>query len=57
MLIEYLKTNQTVRRLCGWERIGDIPSESTFSRVFSEFSKGQLASLVQESIMKSYKIK
>ena len=27
-----------MRRLCGWERVGAIPSEATFSRAFAEFA-------------------
>ena len=31
-LIENLKTNPSLRRLCGWEYRGEVPSEATFSR-------------------------
>jgi hypothetical protein len=31
-LLEALRTRSTLRRLCGWESAGDIPSEPTFSR-------------------------
>ena len=30
MLIDRVKIDKTLRRLCGWERAGDVPSESTF---------------------------
>ena len=33
-LIAYLHDSKNLRRLCGWEAKGEIPSESTFSRVF-----------------------
>ena len=36
MLLETLKTATNVRRICGFEKKSDIPSESTFSRVFAE---------------------
>ena len=36
-LIEFLKANRNLRQLCGWDGIGNIPSESTFSRAFDEF--------------------
>jgi hypothetical protein len=54
VLIEFLRASPSLRRLCGWERVRDIPSESTFSRAFNQFSKGQLANLVHESIVRAY---
>ena len=51
-LIEYLKASVNLRRLCGWERSGEIPSESTFSRAFEEFSKGQLPSQIHETMVR-----
>lgn len=38
VLIEYILSAPTLRRLCGWERQNTIPSEATFSRAFKEFS-------------------
>ncbi len=56
VLLDRLKTGISLRRICGWERINDIPSESTFSRAFAEFSDSQLPERVHESfIKKSYK--
>ena len=37
-LIEALRSRPTLRRLCGWDRAGDIPSEPTFSRAFAAFA-------------------
>ena len=37
-LIEYLKCDSTLRRICGFEIRSSIPSKATFSRAFSEFS-------------------
>ena len=51
-LIEFLKANRNLRCLCGWESIGGIPSESTFSRAFEEFSIGQLPSLIHEAMIR-----
>ena len=31
MLIERLSVDKVLRRLCGWERPGEVPSEATFS--------------------------
>jgi Transposase domain (DUF772) len=41
-LLDRLKSDKALRRICGWETIAAIPSESTFSRAFSEFSESQL---------------
>jgi len=40
MLIERLIADKTLRRLCGWEHPGQVPSEATFSRAFAEFAEG-----------------
>jgi hypothetical protein len=37
-LIDRLHCDEILRRLCGFERKKEIPSEATFSRVFKEFS-------------------
>jgi hypothetical protein len=52
-LIDYLKASPNLRRLCGWERSSEIPSESTFSRAFEEFSKGLLPSLIHEAMVRN----
>ena len=52
-LIEYLNVSY-FRRLCGWEYVSSIPSESTFSRAFEEFSKRQLPSLIHEAMIRNY---
>jgi hypothetical protein len=41
-LIDLLSADKTLRRLCGWQRAGEIPSESTFSRGFAEFADSAL---------------
>ncbi len=38
-LCERLANDRTLRRLCGWERQHDVPSEATFSRAFDEFAE------------------
>jgi hypothetical protein len=51
MLIERLVVDKTLRRLCGWERPGDLCSESTFSRAFAEFAESARihAALIKQS--------
>ena len=51
LLIEALKAHPFLRYLCGWLNKKDIPSSSTFSRAFNEFSKSKLAEKVHEAIV------
>jgi hypothetical protein len=51
-LIERLLADKALRRLCGWERLKAVPSESTFSRAFAEFAESNLPGLVQETLIK-----
>jgi hypothetical protein len=41
-LVDRLGSDSTLRRICGFERKRDIPSESTFSRAFAEFAETEL---------------
>ena len=52
MLIDRLESDQSLRRICGWERKNYIPSESTFSRAFAEFSTSQILEQIHESLIK-----
>ena len=52
LLIENLKTNPGLRRLCGWEYSGAVPSEANFSRAFSEFATKQILEEVHSCIIK-----
>ncbi len=54
-LIDRLKVDPTLRRLCGWSRVAEIPREATFSRTFAECSQSRLpermhAALVAETL-------
>ena len=51
-LIERLAVDATLRRLCGWERASQVPSESTFSRAFAEFAESSLPNQVHEALIK-----
>jgi hypothetical protein len=51
LLIERLHADKSLRRLCGWERAGAVPSESTFSRAFAEFAVSALPSRVHEALI------
>lgn len=50
-LIEALKTTPNLRRICGFERVSDIPGESTFSRAFNEFAVSRLGDRVHEAMV------
>ena len=51
LLIDLLHTNHTLRRLCGWDRTDQLPSESTFSRAFGEFAQNELPQRIHDSII------
>ena len=38
-LLDYVQRCPSLRRLCGWDSAGELPSESTFSRAFGEFAE------------------
>ena len=50
-LIEALETTPSLRRICGFGKPSDIPSESTFSRAFAEFADSGLGDKVHESLV------
>ena len=50
-LIERLEHDKTLRRLCGWQRLGAVPSEATFSRAFAEFAASALAARMHEAVI------
>ena len=54
-LIERLAVDRSLRRILGWERRAQAPSEATFSRAFAEFARGDLpdkmhAALIERSL-------
>lgn len=51
-LLDRLATDSAIRRICGWERLNDIPDESLFSRAFAEFSGSQLPERVHAAVIK-----
>jgi len=53
-LIDRLKCDVVMRRMCGWERRNSVPSESTFSRVFEEFATSGIALKLQQSFIQNY---
>jgi Transposase domain (DUF772)/Transposase DDE domain len=54
-LIERLQVDKSLRRILGWERRSQVPSEATFSRAFAEFAQSDLpgrmhAALIERSL-------
>ena len=50
-LVERLRNEATLRRLCGWEKAGSVPSEATFSRAFAEFAESDLPGRLHEALL------
>lgn len=53
-LIERLQIDRALRRICGWERRSDVPSEATFSRAFAEFAAQSLPERVHEHVVRQH---
>jgi len=51
LLVDRLKVDKTLRRLCGWERAQAVPSEATFSRAFAEFAASALPMRLHETLI------
>lgn len=53
-LRERLRQEVTLRRICGWERAREVPSEATFSRAFAEFARHQVGEQAHARVIESY---
>jgi hypothetical protein len=52
-LLDRLAHDPTLRRLCGWDRAGAVPSEATFSRAFAEFARAGLPQQLHGAILQA----
>ena len=52
-LLDRVHADPTLRRLCGWSRRSEIPSEATFSRAFAEFADSEFPARVHEAMIRS----
>ena len=50
-LLEALRTNMQLRRLCGWSQYSRLPHESTFSRGFAEFAHTELPQRLHQALI------
>jgi hypothetical protein len=51
-LLERLRIDVTLRKLCGWDHIHQIPHEATFSRAFAEFAHTKIAEVTHEFLIR-----
>lgn len=50
-LLNRLRNDERLRRICGWEYTHQLPHESTFSRAFGEFARMELAQFVHAGLI------
>jgi hypothetical protein len=50
-LLHRLQTDNTLRKLCGWQLPRQVPHEATFSRAFAEFAQMELAQFTHEALI------
>ena len=53
-LLDLLKSNRSLRRLCGFESTRKVPSSATFSRAFDEFAASSLGDRVHLSLVEQH---
>ncbi len=51
ILLDRLQVDARLRRICGWERRAQVPSEATFSRAFAEFAASGLLDAVHAALI------
>jgi len=49
-----LRSRPMLRRLCGWESAGEVPSEPTFSRAFAAFAEGELPQRIHAQLVQRH---
>jgi len=54
LLVDLLHSQPNLRRLCGFERRGQVPSAATFSRAFAEFAASGLLDRVLEQLARQH---
>jgi hypothetical protein len=52
MLIQLLRSDGALRRICGWETLSQVPDKTVFSRAFNEFAKSELPQRVHEALIR-----
>ena len=54
VLLDQLKSSPPLRRICGWEKAGEVPSESVFSRAFARFASSELPQRAHEAVVRAH---
>ena len=54
LLIEILRLQPTLRKICGFERRKDVPSPATFSRAFREFAANGFGDMLLAALVVEY---
>jgi hypothetical protein len=52
-LLDRLRSDVSLRRICGWESRGEILHESQFSRAFAEFAASELPQRLHEALIEA----
>jgi len=53
-LIDAVRHRPVLRRLCGWESLGEVPSEATFSRAFEAFARDGLPQRIHAAMIETH---
>ena len=53
-LIDALGARSTLRRLCGWESVADLPHAATFSRAFAQFAADELPQQILQGMVQTH---
>jgi hypothetical protein len=53
-LLERLRAERNLCRICGWDHPGEVPSEATFSRAFGEFAASGLGDRVHGALVERH---
>jgi len=53
-LIERIQVDVPLRRICGWERVSQIPEETIFSRAFAGFAGTELPQRVHAALIEKF---
>jgi hypothetical protein len=50
-LIDRLRVDVVLRRLCGWETVAQVPDETVFSRAFADFAQSEFPQRVHAALI------
>lgn len=53
-LVDAIRARPTLRRLCGWDSVGEVPSLSTFCRAFGQFAQDGLVQTIHQRLVEKH---